>query len=354
MSEYMLTNSSGCQCNSCSGPEKYFKIKNYFSELKTEVEKANARLNLGIGDAWNLKWGNITGFIENQTDLTQYLDKFIQVFKQDITQAINDLQTELEQKIQEQIDLLEEDRKTVEALIQQLVDFKEEINQAVKDKVDRSEIPSIENPYNHEYVHEDASSVTSVGTALDSLLYKELTIETQTTPKYGEIGEVIPQVVFNWSYNKPVKLQILDSKEIDVNSRSIILNDISDTTSRVLLASDGKKTSNAIISITFKQPVYYGVSDSSFLSSEDIINSFTRDFDFDKGSKIDIFAGDGQYIYFLVPNNLSDIAFQVGGLVGGFTIINTNYQFVRYGVSRSYILIRSDNHSLGSTIINIQ
>lgn len=73
----MISDSRQCQCNSCNDPQGYFKIQNLFSELKTEVEKANARYNLGIGDPWNLKWGNITGFIEKQKDLTQYLDKFI-------------------------------------------------------------------------------------------------------------------------------------------------------------------------------------------------------------------------------------------------------------------------------------
>ena len=354
MSNYMITGTQDCQCNNCSGPEKYFRIKNYLGELDDEVKKANARLNLGISDEFNLKWGNITGFIENQTDLTQYLDKFIEVFKQDLEQSITDIQTQLEKKIQEQIDLLEEDRKAVEALIQQLASFKEEVNQAIENKLGRDELPSIENPYNHQYYNEDAPKVTSVGQALDQLLYKELTIDAYTTPKYGEIGEVIPQVIFNWSYNKPIRLQTLDSQEIDINSRSAIINNVNTTTSRILLASDGKNTSNIVISIPFKQPVYYGVSRSIFISSEDIINSFTRDFDFDRGSEISIFANDGEYIYFLVPNNLSNINFQVGGLVGGFTIVNTNYQFVRYGISKSYVLIRSDNHSLGNTIINIQ
>lgn len=88
MSSYMIVDSNECSNNSCSSPQGYFQIKNLFNELKTEVDKANARHNLGIGDQWNLKWGNITGFIEEQKDLTQYLDNFIIAYKQETQQAI--------------------------------------------------------------------------------------------------------------------------------------------------------------------------------------------------------------------------------------------------------------------------
>ena len=88
----MLQSQQECSCTQGS-PDIYFKIKNCFSELTSEVQKANARYNLGIGDKWNLKWGNITGFIENQADLVQYLDKFIanlEEFKQELRNLVED------------------------------------------------------------------------------------------------------------------------------------------------------------------------------------------------------------------------------------------------------------------------
>ena len=134
----MISDLRQCQCNSCNDPQGYFKIQNLFSELKTEVEKANARYNLGISDPWNLKWGNITGFIEEQKDLTQYLDKFIIVYKQEIQQAMDELQRKLETKIQEQVDLLEEDRRKIEQLINSLEEFKQELRNLVEDKVEKA------------------------------------------------------------------------------------------------------------------------------------------------------------------------------------------------------------------------
>ena len=134
----MISDSRQCQCNSCNDPQGYFKIQNLFSELKTEVEKANARYNLGISDPWNLKWGNITGFIEKQKDLTQYLDKFIILYKQEIQQAMDELQRNLEAKIQEQLNLLEEDRRKIEQLINSLEEFKQELRNLVEDKAEKA------------------------------------------------------------------------------------------------------------------------------------------------------------------------------------------------------------------------
>ena len=144
MSSYMIVDSNECSNNSCSSPQGYFQIKNLFSELKTEADKANARHNLGIGDAWNIKWGNITGFIEKQTDLTQYLDTFI------------------------------------------------------------IELRDLVNPFNQPYTNSDNPSISTVGEALDQLLYKELTIKSKVTPSIAERGEIIPEVEFSWEYNKNI------------------------------------------------------------------------------------------------------------------------------------------------------
>lgn len=52
-----------------------FKILNLFSELLTDYQKMVARENLGIADAYVLKWGNITGTLGDQTDLTNYINE---------------------------------------------------------------------------------------------------------------------------------------------------------------------------------------------------------------------------------------------------------------------------------------
>ena len=47
---------------------------NYLGEFRTQLEKAKARKNLGIGDEFLLTWGNITGRIEDNKDLTAFIE----------------------------------------------------------------------------------------------------------------------------------------------------------------------------------------------------------------------------------------------------------------------------------------
>lgn len=292
MSSYMIVDSNQCSNNSCSSPQGYFQIKNLFNELKTEVDKANARHNLGIGDAWNIKWGNITGFIEKQTDLTQYLDTFI------------------------------------------------------------IELRDLVNPFNQPYTNSDNPSISTVGEALDQLLYKELTIQSTVTPNIAEIGETVPEVKFSWKYNKNVTQQSLDDTDIDLDIREIALQDVTSTTSKSLQAFDGKNTKKVVMSITFKLASYYGVSENTPTNSEEIINRFTRDLNFYKGSSVTITAQDNQYIYLMLPKSMGQVQFYVGGFEGGFQIVDPNFQFTKNGVTNSYILYKSDNPGLGTTTIN--
>ena len=294
MSSYMIVDSNECSNNSCSSQQGYFQIKNLFSELKTEVDKANARQNLGIGDAWNIKWGNITGYIEKQTDLTQYLDTFV------------------------------------------------------------TELRDLVNPFNQPYTNSDNPSISTVGEALDQLLYKELTIKSKVTPSIAERGEIIPEVEFSWEYNKNTISQKLDNIDISPDTRSITLSNVRQTISKSLWATDGKSTKTTTMAIQFKLASYYGVSNKTTLTSDDIINSFTRDLNFQKGSSVTITAQDNQYIYFMLPKSMGQVQFYVGGFEGGFQVVDSNFQFTKNGTTNSYILYRSDNLGLGTTTINIK
>ena len=294
MSSYMIVDSNECSNNSCSSQQGQFQIKNLFSELKTEADKANARQNLGIGDAYNIKWGNITGYIERQTDLTQYLDTFV------------------------------------------------------------TELRDLVNPFKQPYTNSDNPSISTVGEALDQLLYKELTIKSKVTPNIAERGEIIPEVEFSWEYNKNIISQKLDNIDISPDIRSITLSNIRQTISKSLWATDGKSIKTTTMAIQFKLASYYGVSNKTTITSDDIINSFTRDLNFQKGSSVTITAQDNQYIYFMLPKSMCYVQFYVGGFEGGFQIVNPNFQFTKNGVTNSYILYKSDNPGLGTTTINIK
>lgn len=61
---------------------------NYLSEFRTEIEKAQARKNLGIPDEMQMKWGGMSGYVEEQRDLIEYMElkwKYTTELSEDIT-----------------------------------------------------------------------------------------------------------------------------------------------------------------------------------------------------------------------------------------------------------------------------
>lgn len=383
MINHVITPNIPCGCTNRNNKEEYLKIENYFSEFNTEVAKAQARYNLGISDKWNLKWGNIRGFIEEQQDLLEFLNKFLEDDKQTIQDQFEQMKIELTQSINQQLDKVEENKEEVEQLISNFEIFKneftsyvtdeisskldrsefqtfvntsqEQLSQALNLKVDKIQIPDIENPQNHYYTTRENENIHNVKEALDILLYKDLQISQFTvTPNEAEIGEVINELVYNWSYNKFINSQQFDGSTVDLSIRSKTLtNNINTTTSKTLTATDGTKSVSKTATITFKYGKYYGVSTTN-PTSKFIISNFTRNLNLSKGSTFTVNATDGQYIYLLVPESMSDIKFVVNGFEGGFQIVNNNFQFTNNGITTKCILFRSDNYNLGNTTITIK
>lgn len=80
--------------SSCDDPKFDFLLRrNYLGEYTTEVDKARVRRNLGIPDTYSFSWGNISGILENQTDLMTLINQITydntsksKQFESDITQ----------------------------------------------------------------------------------------------------------------------------------------------------------------------------------------------------------------------------------------------------------------------------
>lgn len=80
------------QCNiedhyGCS--QEYFSIKNLFSELTTDYQRAIIRQNLGIGDEQSLIWGKIQGNLANQQDLYNFIKNVAQADSDNILSLVN-------------------------------------------------------------------------------------------------------------------------------------------------------------------------------------------------------------------------------------------------------------------------
>lgn len=70
-------------------PQEFFSIKNLFSELTTDYQRATIRQNLGIGDEQSLVWGKIQGNLANQQDLYKFIKQVAQADSDRILELVN-------------------------------------------------------------------------------------------------------------------------------------------------------------------------------------------------------------------------------------------------------------------------
>ena len=200
---------------------------------------------------------------------------------------------------------------------------------------------------------------TNVKQALDSLLYKDLSITFSTTASTTlERGSVVIDPVFNWRYSKDITQQSINGNvlENDVRTYTHSGNVVSNTTF-TLSANDGVKNFTKAVSFTFYDGIYSGYApavdsvDSEFvlgLQNKVLKSSCTGDYT--------INCPENNYIYFAIPVALcSNITFWSGGFCGGVDLVFESQSIENnYNATCDYNIYRTTNGSLGATTITIK
>ena len=283
---------------------EYLQVCNFLSEFVSEAAKARVRHNLGIDNLPEGIWGKIKGDIFKQKDL-------IDLFKR------------------------LDNKKIDSALYEMMLDAS-----------------------NHKYISPELEGVTTVKEALDMISYKDLNItKFSCTPNIVEKGIIVNSVTCSWEYNKKIQKQLIDGIELDNNTRKYTYNNtISNNRIFTLSAFDSKVNKTRITYLNFVAGRYYGVSkNTNITDSSYIINNFTRSLTLNKNSSFTVTANKDEYIYLLVPYDMNNISFWVGGFEGGFELLNNNFIFNRYkDTNIRCCLFRSEKASLGKTTITIK
>lgn len=323
----IIVSKDSCKSDSsCVGP--FLKTKNYLSEFKSAYEKALARQNLGIEEV-RAKWGEIEGFLSEQQDLMQ---KFEEV-DQEVAEKLNILQSQIETNLKElisQFQLLLEDKISKEL----------EGNTAV------SQI---------KYTNEQYPEIKTLEDALNKVLYKDLTVSLSCSPKIKEVGEVVEQITYNWTFNKSIKEQWLGDRKLDYTVRTWTLEgEFKTTTSKTLTATDGINTVTSIATLYFYPGIYYGAANE--LEVDDIKN-MGRLLQANRKATITVdgTSNKSTYIFICIPYDYGLPTFSVNGFDGGFELVNNNFQYDRYDTGNPirYRIYRSDYGGLGVTNIII-
>ncbi len=246
--------------------------ENFLSEFFTKSEKRKVLQNLGVNST--VEWGEIGGYIENQTDLLRKLKDYI----------------------------LKETNQ--DKAVQQIL-----------------------------YSNEAYPNITTLEQALDVALYQDLTISVKISPSVAESGDSIENVLLTWSYNKSnIKQQTIDNTTIDPNIRQLELEGpiVSSTTKKVV-GNDGTKTVTGQATLNFYPGIYYGsgISQPPIQSMEKVLLP-------SRSCRITVNAEQNEYIWILLPINYGDPTFTVGGFSGGFQKVgSTSYKITNYNIWRS-------------------
>ena len=200
---------------------------------------------------------------------------------------------------------------------------------------------------------------TNVKQALDSLLYKDLSITFSTSASTTiERGNVVVDPVFNWRYSKDITQQSINGTVLDNDVRTYTHSgNITSNTTFTLSANDGTKNFTKSVSFSFYDAIYSGYApkidtvDSEFvlgLQNKVLKSSCIGDYT--------INCPEDNYIYFAIPVALcSNLTFWSGGFCGGVDLVFESQSIENnYNATCDYNIYRTTNGSLGATTITIK
>ena len=206
------------------------------------------------------------------------------------------------------------------------------------------------------YTNPISETITDYKTALDYLLYYDLTISLSCNqPTNLEVGESLNSITFTWNYNKDgISFQSFNGENIrDLSIREYTYNiPLSTNKTFTLMATDERKTFSKSISFNFKYGRYWGVNAKKILNNSDIA-SLNKELSNGRGKTFTVSCGEGLYIYYCYPMSWGAATFSVGGFVGGFELVDTVSFSNSYDYASDYYVYRSTNHSLGDTTVTV-
>lgn len=189
--------------------------------------------------------------------------------------------------------------------------------------------------------------------------YKPISINSFTNNKNTvELGTIITDVTLNWSLTKdPQSLTINDESITPANVRTKTYSGLNLTANKTytLKVTDEKEASaTKTTSITFVNGVYWGVSSEPGPHDSAFVLSLTKGLQANKNKTFTVNAGEGEYIYYILPTRYGTPTFNIGGFDGGFIKVDTIQFTNSSGYTEAYSIFRSANPNLGNTTVTVK
>ena len=209
----------------------------------------------------------------------------------------------------------------------------------------------------YEAEHGLKARIGALETDVADLAYQPMAIHTFSLKvPYAEKGETISSLTYQWELNHVPAALYLNENACDPTLSSITENALAikeNTTFRLKAVDEREGVAQAEAELRFLNGVYYGSSaepsvyDSAFILSlqKELCETHLPDFTANPSAS--------EYIYYCLPEAMGKKRFSVGGLNGGFSLVNTVAFTNAHGHTEPYYVYRSDHKNLGETRVTV-
>lgn len=195
----------------------------------------------------------------------------------------------------------------------------------------------------------NAADQTQVDNIQAEIDYKPIEITSMSiTHPTAEMGSVVDSLTIEWMYNKAPTSVFLNDVEVDRNQFSYEFTNVTDDTIYTLYVTDERDAvSSASVGISFINGIYHGVAVDPEVLDSAFILGFTKELSSSKSNTINVTAEENQKIWYAFPARLGVGRFSVGGIEGGFELVDTIDFTNSLGYTEPYYVYASVKTGLG-------
>ena len=194
----------------------------------------------------------------------------------------------------------------------------------------------------------DNTLISTVNTLMEKVFPFTMTLTGGGTYEKGSSNSV----VLRWTYDRDITYQEINREELDISLRTKTYNNVTENTIYRLIAIYNSKEYEKSVSATFNIKKYYGVSEKTSLTNDEI-KALTSTWASKALATTKFDCTGGKYPYYIIPTSLANnITFYINGFANSNWSTEVKNVTNNYGYSESYTIYRLNTIQTG--ILNIE
>lgn len=194
----------------------------------------------------------------------------------------------------------------------------------------------------------DNTLISTVNILMEKVFPFTMTLTGGGTYEKGSSNSV----VLRWTYDRDITYQEINKEELDISLRTKTYNNVTENTIYRLIAIYNSKEYEKSVSATFNIKKYYGVSEKTSLTNDEI-KALTSTWASKALATTKFDCTGGKYPYYIIPTSLANnITFYINGFANSNWSTEVKNVINNYGYSESYTIYRLNTIQTG--ILNIE